>query len=160
MLHEIGDVDALGLDVERAGADAAELEGVAHEAFEPLGLVGDRLEQLAPLLGSMRDHDASRVPAAAFTAVSGVRRLWLTAERKPARCRPTSATSRASRTSSCRRRRSTPAASPATSASSSSRSAGVERSRRAGAASVTPGPSTRTLARAEFVGRRQGRRPR
>ncbi len=96
--------------------------------------------------GSMRDQEDSSVPAAALTAVKGVRRLWLTADKKPARWRPTSATSRASRTSSCRRRRSTPAERPATSASSSSRSA-FESGERRRASSVTPGPSTRTLAR-------------
>ena len=42
---------AFGLDLERAGADAAQLERVAHEPFEALGFVGDRLEQLASFFG-------------------------------------------------------------------------------------------------------------
>ncbi len=51
VLHQVGDVDALGLDLQRAGADAAQLEGVPHEAFQAFGLVGDRLEQLPAFFG-------------------------------------------------------------------------------------------------------------
>ena len=42
VLHESGDVDRFGLELERAGADAAQLERVADESFEPFGFVGDR----------------------------------------------------------------------------------------------------------------------
>ena len=51
VLHEVGDVDAFGLDVERAGADPAQLERVAHESLQALGLVRDGLEELASFFG-------------------------------------------------------------------------------------------------------------
>ena len=99
MLHEIGDVDALGLDLERARPDPAQLERVAHEPFEPFGLVRDRLEQLAPFLGL--DARPRREERARRRLHRGQRRAEVVADRReePARWRPTSATSRASRTS-------------------------------------------------------------
>ena len=80
VLHEVGDVDALGLDLERAGADPAQLERVAHEPFQPFGLVGDRLEQLAPFLGL--DARPRRQQRARRGLHRGQRRAQVVADRR------------------------------------------------------------------------------
>jgi hypothetical protein len=51
VLDEAGDVDRFLLDLQRTGADAAQLEGVAHQPLESFRFVGDRLEQFPPFLG-------------------------------------------------------------------------------------------------------------
>ena len=50
-LGEVAQVDGLAVDLERAGADPAELEDVGHQPFEALGLVVDRVEQLGAVVG-------------------------------------------------------------------------------------------------------------
>ena len=51
VLHQARDVHRFPVNVERAGADAAQLQGVTDEPFETLGFVGDGLEQVAALFG-------------------------------------------------------------------------------------------------------------
>ena len=80
VLHEIGDVDRFVLDLERAGADAAQLERVAHQPLEPFRLVGDRLEQLAPFLGL--DARPRRQQRAGGRLHRGQRRAQVVAHRR------------------------------------------------------------------------------
>ena len=50
-LGEVAQVDGLAVDVERAGADPAELEDVGDQPFEAVGLVVDRVEELGAVVG-------------------------------------------------------------------------------------------------------------
>ena len=80
VLYEIGDVDRFRLDLQRARSDAAQLERVAHQPFEPFGLVGDRLEQLAPFLGL--DPRPRREQRAGRRFHRGQRRSQVVADRR------------------------------------------------------------------------------
>ena len=54
-LREVADVDRLPAHVEAAGADAAELEDVGDQSFQPLRLVVDGVEQLGAILDLIKD---------------------------------------------------------------------------------------------------------
>ena len=86
------EVDRLAVHLEPAGADAAQLEDVGDQPFQALGLVVDGVEQLGAVVGGEVEIAATRsVDAAALIDASGVRRLCVTADRKPDRVRPTCA---------------------------------------------------------------------
>ena len=59
-LREIGEVDRFGLDLEAAGPDAAQVEDVGDQAFQPLGLVEIVSSSSRRSSGSRRE----RAPAA------------------------------------------------------------------------------------------------